>query len=192
MQQLKREQEQRESEMLPPVIHPPRPKKAYKRKPIKKGQHLAAMPRRKEIVEMRIAGKTVPFIAQTLGLADGTVQKHLRDWVLSNTPSDEATSELRKIMHERLEAMHDRHWQQAMGIQNEDGSWRIPPSKDAGEFCLKIMDREAKLMGVDMQPSQTTLLISAESIAAYLGWDPQPGHSAVIDVTPTEEPDERE
>lgn len=188
LQRLKREQEQRESEMLPPVIHPPR--KAYKKRRKMAGEQLSTLPRRKQVVDLRVAGKPVAEIAEIVGVSQSTVGVYLRDWVLSQTPTEEATAELRKLMHERLESMHERHWRQAMGIQNEDGTWKLPPSREAGEFCLKIMDREAKLMGVDLQPSNTTLLISAESIAAYLGWDPQDGHSAlpaVIDVEATEE-----
>lgn len=182
--ELKRSQEQRESELLPVAVVPKPPRKRKKPKKPMKGKVLADLPKRKRIVELRVAGKTIDEISETMGLAHSTVYDHLRQWVTSQTPPDEQVAEVRRVMHERLEKMVDRHWQVAMGRMNEDGTWEVPPSREASEFLLRVLDREAKLMGVDMQPSQQTILISAESIAAYLGWDPQPGMTAqaVLDV----------
>jgi hypothetical protein len=66
------------------------------------------------------------------------------------------------------------HWPQAVGERDaETGEWRRPPSEKASELLLKIAERKSRLMGLDRQQAGIVGTVTAEQIAAYLGWDPQ-------------------
>lgn len=172
-----------EAARIAKISEPPKKRKAYKGKSTFKGQKLTDLPNRKLAVELRIAGLTNRKIAEKLGVTEVTVGKYIRDYVLSYTAPDEQVAEVRRVMDDRLEHLHEIWWPRAVGRQADDGTWDLPPSKDAGEMVLKIMERKAKLSGSDQQQGAQTLLISAESIAAYLGWDQQGAkYTAVMDV----------
>ena len=150
-----------------------------KRKP--KGRALESLALRGEIVRLRIAGLKQEEIGELCGVSRRTVGNHIERWIMEQTPAPDQADGLRHVMQERLEFMHSTYWNLANGLdrngeratRTDTGEPRMPDAK-AGEMVLKIMDRQAKLMGVDLQPNTTTLLISAESIAAYLGWDDAP------------------
>lgn len=150
-----------------------------------------------EAVRMRTAGMRFPDIAIELGCSQATAQRLVDKWIRLQVPSEEQTEALRQVMLERLEELHATYWNAARGIgtrsyTNKRGVVRTKdlyaqPSERYGELILKIMDREAKLMGVDLQPNAQTIVVTAESIAQFLGWDPQaPG--GVVDVQATEMP----
>lgn len=161
-----------EAARIAKINEPPKPKKQYKGKKTFRGMTISELPNRKLAVELRVAGLTNRRIAERVGVTESTVAKYIRDYVLSQTAPDDQVAEVRRVMDDRLEHLHEIWWPRAMGRQFDDGSWDVPPSKDAGEMVLKIMERKAKLTGSDQQVNAQTLLISAESIAAYLGWDP--------------------
>jgi hypothetical protein len=154
----------------------------------KRGNALASEKLRGEIVRHRIAGLKYDEIGQLVDLSPSACRKHVDKWVMEQTPAPDQADALRHVMQERLEFMHSTYWNRANGL--DIGGNRVEGREGdskAGEMVLKIMDRQAKLMGVDLQPNTTTLLISAESIAAYLGWDDAPeAGTGFIDVTPKE------
>jgi prophage tail gpP-like protein len=53
------------------------------------------------------------------------------------------------------------------------GEWVREPSEKASELLLKIAERKARLCGLDRQQGSLVATVTAEQIAAYLGWDPQ-------------------
>lgn len=153
------------------------------------GTKLESVALRGEIVRLRISGLKAEEIGELVGLTSRSVNRHVERWVMEQTPAPDQAETLRMVMQERLEFMHSTYWNIANGL-SINGE-RVPgrePEPKAGEMVLKIMDRQAKLMGVDLQPNTTTILISAESIAAYLGWDDAPqgplalAPSDVVDV----------
>lgn len=128
-----------------------------------KGRPLAELPVRKAVVELKVEGWRTHEIAKHLSIPESAVGRHLKAWQLAESPSEETSAQLRGIMLERLESMHRKEWKK---YANGD--------EKAGELLLKVMDRASRLMGTDLQPSSVTLAISAESIARFLGWDPDP------------------
>lgn len=136
-----------------------------------KGKPLAELPERKMVVELKVEGWTHEEVAEHLHISTGTVARHLKQWQISQTPSEETSAQLREIMLQRLERMHRREWRR----------YELGDDK-AGELLLKVMDRTSKLMGSDLQPSGTTIAISAESIARFLGWDPDPGGPSAVKI----------
>jgi hypothetical protein len=156
-----------------------------KSKPRKRGKRLGNLELQGKVVRMRIEGERQAEIARQLGINVTTVMKYIDQWVIDQTPAPEQVTALRHVMMERLEGLHNKHWHRAVGL---DPATNAPtgegPDAKAGEFLLRIMDRQAKLMGVDLQPNTTTIMISAESIAQFLGWDdaPAPAAGTVIDV----------
>lgn len=151
-----------------------------------------------EAVRMRTAGMRFPDIAIELGCSQATAQRLVDKWIRLQVPSEEQTEGLRQLMLERLEELHNTYWNAARGIgtrsyTNKRGVVRTrdvyaQPSDRYGELILKIMDREAKLMGVDLQPNAQTIVVTAESIAQFLGWDPQVGAGGVVDAEAVELP----
>lgn len=162
---------------------PPKPRSEYA-KPVKapKGRSLGALARQKRVVELRVAGLKYADIAEELGISPDSARKSVERWINAQKPPEEQTVELRETMQARLEELHQAYWKYAKGWTTKRGV-EIPPDPKAGEFLLKVLDRHSRLMGVDMAPAAVTMLISAESVAAFLGWDDQPG--GVIDVAPS-------
>lgn len=163
---------------------PPREKKAP-RPPTKKprGRQLAALSRQKRVVELRVAGMQYADIGEELGISASAARMSVERWINAQKPPEEQTIELREVMQQRLEELHQAYWKYARGFTTKRGR-EIPPDPKAGEFLLKVLDRHSRLMGVDMAPAAVTMLISAESVARFLGWDAD-ADGGVIDVAPS-------
>lgn len=176
---------------LPPKVKTPEQLEAERKKRRlqlrqAKGKPLAELPVRKAVVELKVEGWKHAEIASHLEIPESAVSRHLKAWQLSETPSEETTEQLRKIMLERLETMHHVYWRRMQGVQDPDTlEWIVEPDEKAAEVLLKVMDRASKLMGADLQPNALHLSISAESIAKFLGWDPDPGTAGVPASLPT-------
>jgi hypothetical protein len=95
----------------------------------------------------------------------------------------ESIAELRQRMLAQLDEFHAAHWPQAIGVRDPTGTWVSPPSEKSSELLLKIAERKARLCGFDRQRSGLVATVTAEQIAAYLGWDPQ---APVLDVVAEE------
>jgi DNA-binding CsgD family transcriptional regulator len=155
------------------------------------GTRLSGIEMRGKVVALRIQGLQYDEIAMRLGIHRATAAHHVDTWVMEQTPAADQVEAQRQVMDARLEELYSKYWHRAMGLSPKTGlDTPEGPQEKSGELLLKIMDRKAKLMGIDMQPNQTTLLISAESIAAYLGWDDAPGPdpATIVDVKAIEAP----
>lgn len=166
----------------PRVVKPPKVPRPREKKP--KGSSLAALSRQKRVVELRVAGLKYADIGEELGISPSAARKSVERWINAQKPPEEQTVELREVMQQRLEDLHAAYWKYAHGFTSKRGNV-IPPDPKAGEFLLKIMERHARLMGVDMQPAAVTMLISAESVARFLGWDAG-ADGGVVDVAASE------
>lgn len=167
-----------------------------KRKP--KGKKLERIEMRGKVLALRIQGHNYDEIARRLGISRKAAAYHVDVWVMEQTPAPDQVDALRHVMQARLDEMYARYYPRAMGVSRTSGEDTLEgPQEKSAEILLKVMDRQSKLMGVDLQPNTTTLMISAESIAAYLGWDDAPegpGAPPAIDVkaielTGDDEPD---
>lgn len=174
-------------------------RKNVERKPRPKGHKLARQEMRGKVLQLRIQGHNYDVIAETLGISRKAAARHVDVWLMEQTPAPEQVDALRFVMQARLDEMYARYWPRAMGISRTTGlDTAEGPQEKSAEILLKVMDRQSKLMGVDLQPNTTTLMISAESIAAYLGWDdapegpgaPKPIEVKAIELTGDEGDDE--
>ena len=90
-----------------------------------------------EALRLRKAGKTFEQIAQALGYTNRGTAYQLVMQALKATIQEPA-DDLRKLEAERLDALLDALWPTAIA-----GKWL------AVDRCLAIMDRRAKLLGLD-------------------------------------------
>src|SRR6186713_657770 len=92
--------------------------------------------RRQQALDLRLAGATYRQIGERLGVSLPIAWKHTQA-ALRQAPQEPA-QELRQIELARLDRLHMAHWSQALG-----------GSTDATDRVLKIMDRRARLLGLD-------------------------------------------
>lgn len=127
---------------------------------------------RARAVEMRLAGKTYETIAKELGLAGHTSARyHVDAWLAEQKPSPEQTEELRQVQAAQIDAITEKLWPQRDDVAVVD---RI----------VKLMDRKAKLMGIDLERGISVTMVTAEALASYLGWDEEPAiEGSAVEIT---------
>jgi predicted transcriptional regulator len=114
-------------------------------------RRITAAERRTEAIEMRKRGMSYKRIAEELGYSSATAVSSTINKALRELPQ-EGASNLRKIELERLDQLLDAMWDKAM---KGDG-WAV-------DRCLKIMERRAKLMGIDA-PIVTKVEVVSEDV----------------------------
>lgn len=107
--------------------------------------------RETQVVALRRQGMTWDAIAKAVGYADAT-GAHAAYERASVRVVKEDINAIRQIEMERLDMLQASYWQQAM-------TGDIP----AGQQVLKIMDRRAKLLGLDMPVKQQLEVISYDA-----------------------------
>jgi hypothetical protein len=118
--------------------------------------------KRAEVVALRLQGKTLNDIAKATGLAgDSSVRYHLDAWLAEQRPTAEQTEELRQLQASQIDALFDGLWPQRDDVAVVDR-------------LVKLMDRKARLMGLDLQQGISVTVVTAEALASYLGWDAEP------------------
>lgn len=146
--------------------------------------------KRRKIVELAKDGHDNTTIAREVGLnSRQAVEYHLKQWFAETRPDPEATEELRAMQWARLEdlvaALRPRVVGPVMGmfgpIKDEDGEFVIAPNAQIIDRLMKVYDRQARLMGLDLERNQISINVTRESLAASLGWD-----GAVIEETAEE------
>jgi hypothetical protein len=74
----------------------------------------------------------------------------------------------------QLDELHAAYWTQAAGVRDPDTrEWVREPCERASALLLKNAERKARLCGLDRQSTAVVVTLTAEQIAAYLGWEPQ-------------------
>ena len=92
--------------------------------------------RRHQALELRLAGASYRQIAERLAVSLPVAWKHTQ--AALKQALQEPAQEVRQLELLRLERLHMAHWPQALG-----------GSGDATDRVLKIMDRRARLLGLD-------------------------------------------
>lgn len=133
-----------------------------------------------EAVRLRVAGKDYGQIAEALECHPTTARKMVDRWLESRRPAQEVTEELIKISDARLEILHDVWWGPA--LQGDQA---------ALDNVLKILDRRAKIMGMEVPRSTNVTVVTAESIVAFLDMaggkaPPRQVEAKTVDVEATE------
>ena len=107
--------------------------------------------KRRQSLELRKAGATFDMIARQVGYASPAsaykaVLQALRD------TCQEPADDVRRLELERLDRLMLAHWPAAIGNASdpEDPGAKLPADADAAELVLKITDRRAKLLGLDV------------------------------------------
>lgn len=128
------------SESTPTEAIPlPKPKKGGKRTP----QRLAEeREREKRVMEMVLGGYTFTRIAEVVGYADasGAYRAYKRGLEATVRP---AADEVRAQEEERLDHLTRVWLPLALGLNG------AAPNRQAAEIMMKVMDRRAKMFGVD-------------------------------------------
>ena len=96
----------------------------------------------KQVLELKRSGATWDAIAQVVGYsnASGAFKAYQRAMVRTlQQPADE----LRDAEIDRLDRLQRAYWFEAIGDKNN------PPVHKSAEIVLKIIDRRAKLLGLD-------------------------------------------
>jgi hypothetical protein len=127
------------------------------------------------VIELRVAGWTLEAIAAELGYSDRSgVRYVISRWVDDHAPTQESIAELRQRMLAQLDELHAAFWSQAVGQRDPvTGEWVREPSEKSSELLLKIAERKARLCGLDRPQGGIVATVTAEQIAAFLGWDTQ-------------------
>lgn len=150
--------------------------------------------KRRRIVELAKDGVDKATIAREVGLnSRQAVDYHLKAWFEETRPDAEASAELRQMQWSRLEDIvasmrpHTLHvLRSAFGepILDGDGQEQLVPNLPVVERLVRVYERQAKLMGLDLQQNvQVNVLPTAEQLASLFGWDA----TAVIEGTAVEE-----
>lgn len=159
-----------------------------------------------KIVDLRREGHTYVQIGQAVGVSTSTVFNAIKRWMEANGPSAEKVEELRQFQGAQLD-----HYQAELAphlmraLRNDDGEIiydgngddRQPirvPDVQVGQMWLRVLERRAKLYGLDMQQGVYVPQMTAEMMAAFF-WDeadPRFMGERPIDVDGEEVDDDRE
>ena len=121
---------------------------AAKTKEKGRGGEVATAELDRRISGLRIRGWTYPDIAREVGVSVATAYRAVqRSLALIRAESAENAHEWREMELQRLEVM----WK-SLSPRGEDGEWRI----DKLDRSLKIMERRAKLLGLDAPEKHQT------------------------------------
>lgn len=141
---------------------------------------MASTEKRAKIVELAKDGHDNAAIAREVGLnSRQAVAYHLKQWFEETKPDSEATEELRQMQWSRLEdlvaVLRPRTIGPLMGMFGPvkvDGEFVIVPQAAVIDRLLKVYDRQARLMGLDLERNQFTINVTREALAVSLGWAP--------------------
>lgn len=134
--------------------------------------------KRSRVVDLAKTGMSYRKIAAEVGYASPqSVANRIAEWAAETKPSAEATEELRKLQCEQIDALFEALWPR----RDEDA---------AVDRLVKLMDRKARLMGLDLERNvNINVLPTAEQMAAFLGWDDAGADPGVVEGVATETTD---
>jgi hypothetical protein len=134
--------------MLPVALHPVSIDDAAIRDPKRSATDIQEEVTMLRVLTLRSRGKSVYHISADLGLDRATINKML-DLALKAVAagSTERAEQVRELENYRLDQMLDRLWTLAV-----PDSPNVDPDMQAVDRVLKIMDRRAKMYGIDQIP----------------------------------------
>jgi hypothetical protein len=162
--------------------------------------------RDEKIVDLRRDGLTYVQISSIVGVPKSTVADAIKRWMDANGPSAEQVEELRQFQGAQLDAYQAKLAPHLMRpLRNDEGEIlydgngddRRPietPDVQVGQLWLRVLERRAKLYGLDMQQGVYVPQVTAEMMAAFF-WDeagPRCMGERPIDVDGEEVDDDRE
>ena len=131
-----------------------------------------SMPTRRKVLSMRYMGYESEEISQVLGLSVKTVQSHINAAVSASANTERVTL-VREAEMSKLEQIEEAFIPAAIGEATDIEGLPIPPQASAAKVVLDVMDRRAKLMGIDKVQPQTS--IGNLTLIQILSQLPSPG-----------------
>ena len=132
--------------------------------------------RRKRALELRIQGKSLAVIAEELGISVPAVSKLIRT-AMEATAKEIAgnADELRALEVERIDRLLDSLWERATESHEAynpiaEEMETVCPELGAVDRVVRLMERRAKLLGIDKPPSEPApeKTESAVKVSIYL------------------------
>lgn len=111
---------------------------------------IAVRDRQQRVLELRESGLSPAKIAKEIGISPSLVYQDLKA-ILQRTQQHEEdlADSYRRIELQRLDSLQQNWWMRATGqLTREDGT-PIPADEKAAQLVLRIMERRAKLLGLD-------------------------------------------
>lgn len=127
-----------------------------------RGSKLEMEAKRREIIRLRYEGNTLERTAELVGLAGpSSVQHHEQAWLAERTPSAEVTEHRRQLQLEGIDSLRARLF---AALDDDDGRPRV----EVVDRINRLWEREAKLVGLDLQLGVTVNVLTRESLADVL------------------------
>lgn len=123
--------------------------------------------RRLEAMQLRIAGHSQQAVAEKLGVTQQRVSAMESEWLASRQPSSEVTEARRQMQLAGIDEIRARL------VRLLEDEVDTPARLSVVDRIAKLWEREAKLVGLDLQQGISVTVVTAEALASYLGWDDQ-------------------
>ena len=114
------------------------------------------LPQRRKVLSLRYMGYEVEEIAQILSISSGTVQAHINAAIAASADK-ERVNLVREAEMSKLEQLEDAFFPYAAGEAHDPEGGTIAPQASAAKVVLDVMDRRAKLMGIDKALPQASV-----------------------------------
>jgi predicted transcriptional regulator len=121
--------------------------------------------RKTEAIQLRIAGHTQAAVAERLGVSQQQVSLYELDWLASRKPSAEVTEERRQQQLAGIDATRAR-----LSDLLADDDLELAARLAVVDRIAKLWEREAKLVGLDLERGVSVTLVTREALASAL-WD---------------------
>lgn len=132
--------------------------------------------KRTQAIELRVAGYSQDAVAERMGITQQRVSQLEREWLAEREPSAEVTEQRRQMQLAGIDAVRSKLFDALAGETEMAVRLAVVDRLD------KLWSREARLVGLDMQQGVAVAVVTAEAMAAYLGWS----EDGVVDVAAVE------
>lgn len=117
--------------------------------------------RQLDVLKLRLAGLTYDEVAAQLGYKTEASVRYAYNAAMKRAMAEPA-AELREIQHQRIEQLWRRAYQVALTDANPDRAMR------ALDRCAALLERSARLWGLDAPTKQTVTVITEDAVDAEL------------------------
>lgn len=117
--------------------------------------------RKAQAIELRIAGHTQDEVATKLGVSQQRISVIEHEWLASRQPSSEVTEARRQLQLAGIDQVRAR----LMAALDDDLG---QPRVEIVDRINKLWEREARLVGLDLQLGVTVNVLTRESLADVL------------------------
>ena len=128
----------------------------------------STLSQRRKVLSLRYMGYGSDEISQILGISVGSVSAHLNAAVSASADVNRINT-VREAEMSKLEEIEEAFFPAATGEAHDGEGNLIPAQASAAKVVLDVMDRRAKLLGIDKaQPQQSTTNLTLIQILSQL------------------------